>query len=116
MRRTYQKLVRDRIPEIIEKTGDTPVYHALSPEEYHTALDRKLDEEAAEFRASGDVEELADLLEVIHALAREQGCSPATLEAIRANKELRRGGFRNRICLDFVDGRENNGEGGSTCG
>ena len=69
MIKRYNKLVRDRIPEIIESSGKTCTTEALSPEEYLRMLDVKLDEELAEYHKDQNIEELADLLEVIHAAA-----------------------------------------------
>ena len=63
--KTYHKLVRDRIPEIIESDGKTCVCETLSDEEYIRLLDEKLNEELAEYQESKSLEELADLLEVM---------------------------------------------------
>lgn len=66
-RTTYNKLVRDRIPEIIRSKGAVPHIRALSPKEYRTALLKKLREEAAELAATGpekQLDELVDVLEV----------------------------------------------------
>ena len=63
----YHKLVRDRIPEIIEKDGKTCVCSVLSRQDYITLLDQKLNEELAEYQESKSMEELADLLEVMSA-------------------------------------------------
>ena len=65
----YHKLVRDRIPEIIEKDGKTCVCSELSQEDYIIMLDQKLNEELAEYQESKSMEELADLLEVMSAVA-----------------------------------------------
>jgi predicted house-cleaning noncanonical NTP pyrophosphatase (MazG superfamily) len=94
------KLVRDRIPEIIRADGAEPVVHVAGPEEYHTRLRDKLGEEVAEFLGAGDAEapeELADLLEVVWALARDLGLDPAQLEKLREAKAAERGGFAGRI-------------------
>ncbi len=95
----YNKLVRDRIPEIIESKGGTYTTRILSDEEYAQKLDQKLGEELAEYLASHDPEELADLLEVIYACGARQGYSPADLERIRADKAAARGGFEKKILL-----------------
>ena len=65
----YHKLVRDRIPEIIMQSGKRPVYSILSEEAYLAKLDEKLNEELAEYQERKSMEELADLLEVIRAVA-----------------------------------------------
>lgn len=95
----YNKLVRDRIPEIIRSKGGTCETRILSDEEYVQKLDQKLGEELAEYLASHDPEELADLLEVMFACAATQGLCPADLEAIRAQKAEQRGGFAEKILL-----------------
>lgn len=96
----YQKLVRDRIPEIIKSKGERPVTHVADSVEYETALIAKLSEETKEFEDSKSPEELADLLEVIYALANVKGISAFGLEEIRRAKNVERGGFANRVILD----------------
>lgn len=98
----YQKLVRDRIPEIIRKGGNECRTRILSQEEYLACLEQKLSEELNEYLQSGQLEELADLLEVMKALTLAKGSSWETLEAIRREKEERRGGFREKILLEEV--------------
>ena len=71
--KAYDKLVRDRIPEIIQADGKRCVVETLSDEGYLSLLDRKLDEELAEYQESKSLEELADLLEVIRAVVRARG-------------------------------------------
>lgn len=96
---TYNKLVRDRIPEIIRAKGGECATRILSDAEYADALDKKLGEELAEYLASHNPEELADLLEVIYACAALQSLSPDDLEHIRADKAEARGGFKEKILL-----------------
>ena len=103
---TYHKLVRDRIPEIIEKDGKQCVCSILSEEDYLHLLDRKLDEELKEYQESKSMEELADLLEVIRAVAQARGSSIEEVEQIRAEKAQKRGGFQNRILLESVTEQE----------
>ena len=95
----YNKLVRDRIPEIIRAKGGECKTRMLSDAEYADALDKKLGEELTEYLASHDPEELADLLEVIYACAALRSLSPADLEQIRADKAEKRGGFGDKILL-----------------
>ena len=95
----HNKLVRDRIPEIIEASGKTCVTKILSDEEYLCMLDAKLDEELAEYHQDQNVEELADLLEVIYAAAVARGYTLEQLEEVRANKTEKRGGFQKKIFL-----------------
>ena len=65
----FDKLVRDKIPQIIEASGKTPITRILDREEYMTCLETKLDEEVCEFHESKAMEELADILEVVYAPA-----------------------------------------------
>ena len=84
MIKKYNKLVRDRIPEIIESSGRTCVTEILSDEDYLRMLDVKLDEELAEYHADQNIEELADLMEVIRDCAVVGEYSLEELECIRA--------------------------------
>lgn len=106
MIKKYNKLVRDRIPEIITSSGKKCTTEILSDEEYLTMLDAKLDEELAEYHKDQNIEELADLLEVIRAAAVARGYSLEQLEAIRAEKSKKRGGFEKKILLVEVIGDE----------
>lgn len=99
MSKVYNKLVRDRIPEIIEASGKTCLTATLSDEAYLHMLDQKLNEELAEYQESKSMEELADLLEVIVAAAKARGCSWEQLLRIRNQKRAKRGGFEKRILL-----------------
>jgi predicted house-cleaning noncanonical NTP pyrophosphatase (MazG superfamily) len=98
----YDKLVRDRIPQIIAAAGDEPEVRRAAPEEYRPLLRRKLLEEVDEFLAGEDVEELADVLEVVHALAADLGVTPERLEQLRAEKAAARGAFTDRLVLVSV--------------
>jgi predicted house-cleaning noncanonical NTP pyrophosphatase (MazG superfamily) len=91
------KLVRDKIPEIIEASGATPLTRILETEEYLSCLEAKLDEEVQEFHESKSPEELADILEVVYALAEAHGCSREQLQQIFDAKHTARGGFKKRI-------------------
>ena len=91
------KLVRDKIPEIIKASGATPLTRILETEEYLSCLEAKLDEEVQEFHESKSPEELADILEVVYALAAAQGCSREQLQQIFDAKHTARGGFKKRI-------------------
>ena len=96
---TYKKLVRDRIPEIIEASGKTCVTEILSDDEYLCMIDTKLDEELAEYHKDQNLEELADLMEVIYAAAIARGYTIDQLEKVRAEKAEKRGGFQKRMLL-----------------
>lgn len=95
----YDKLVRDRIPQIIEASGKSAQWDVLDETACRQKLLEKLAEETAEYSASGDPEELADLLEIIYALGEFSGINPSQLETIRQEKAASRGGFRQRIRL-----------------
>lgn len=98
----YDKLVRDKIPQIIEAAGKTAECVILSDDDYQKALDKKLGEELEEYLKEGDVTELADLLEVLYAAAQARGCSREQLEKIRAEKAEKRGAFEQKIFLKSV--------------
>ena len=99
----YNKLVRDKIPEIIEMSGKRCVIETLTDEDYLKMLDAKLDEELAEYHQDQNLEELDDLLEVIYACAVAHGYSVAELEQVRVDKAAKRGGFVERILLKEVN-------------
>ena len=102
----YHKLVRDRIPEIIEASGKTCKVEILSDEEYLRMVDAKLDEELAEYHKDQNIDELADLMEVIYAAAIARGYTPERLDQVRAEKAVKRGGFQKRILPKEVIGQE----------
>lgn len=101
----YNKLVRDRIPEIIEASGKSCVTEILSDEAYLRLVDAKLDEELAEYHSDQNIEELADLLEVIYAAAMVRGYTLEQLESVRTAKAEKRGAFANKILLKEVIGK-----------
>ncbi|REE94940.1 NUDIX domain-containing protein [Thermomonospora umbrina] len=94
-----EKLVRDRIPEIIQAAGRRPETRVTEGGEYLAFLRAKLYEEAGEYVAGGDPTELADVLEVVLALASHHGIEPEALERMRAAKTAERGGFSERVLL-----------------
>lgn len=98
----FDKLVRDRIPEIIEADGKTCICETLSDEDYLRMVDAKLDEELAEYHKDQNIEELADLLEVIYAATKARGYSVEQLEVVRATKAAKRGAFEKKILLKEV--------------
>lgn len=103
MRETkYHKLVRDRIPEIIESDGKTCVCETLANEDYLRLLDAKLTEELSEYQESKSLEELADLLEVLRAVVQARGWTWEELERVRQDKAAKRGGFEKKILLKEV--------------
>ena len=99
MSKQYHKLVRDKIPQIIQATGKTCRTEVLNDETYLQLLDEKLGEELAEYQESKSLEELADLLEVMEAVVAARGYTWEQLETIKAEKKAARGGFADKILL-----------------
>ena len=95
----YNKLVRDLIPYIIEASGNECRTRILSDDEYLKMLDAKLDEELLEYHQDQNIEELADLLELIQAATVARGYTLEELESVRAEKAKKRGGFEKKIFL-----------------
>ena len=95
----YDKLVRDKIPEIIRQAGKQPITDILSQDDIAAALNRKLQEEVQEYLESGSVEEMADILEVLHGIAFHKGISWSEVESARIQKRNERGGFEKGIRL-----------------
>jgi predicted house-cleaning noncanonical NTP pyrophosphatase (MazG superfamily) len=99
----YNKLIRDKIPDIIKNNGNTPIYHILSQEEYLKELDRKLKEEVKEYIKDKSLEELADVLEVLRAICMARGYTLDELEKVRNDKVQARGEFKDKIYLEYVE-------------
>lgn len=91
------KLVRDKIPRIIQADGKSPIIRTLSEEDYLQELDKKLNEEVAEYQADKSIEEMADVLEVLYAICEARGHSLEELEQVRKEKSDKRGAFKERI-------------------
>ena len=105
MEKIYNKLVRDKIPEIIKLDGKSPITRVLNEEEYKYALKKKILEEALEVSESNDsneLEELADILEVIMALIKIDGKELKDILEIAKTKHEKRGGFEDKIYLEKV--------------
>ena len=102
-KRVYNKLVRDKIPQLIASDGNRCATRVLSDEEYLKMVDAKLSEELDEYLESGSAEELADLMEVIRAAAAARGYSYEQLEEIRTEKAEKRGGFEKKLLLLEVE-------------
>lgn len=98
----YNKLVRDRIPEIIEADGNICVAEILADDGYLRMLDVKLTEELEEYQESKSLEELADLVEVMRAVVKTRGWTWEQLERVRQEKAAKRGGFEKKIFLKEV--------------
>jgi len=103
----YNKLVRDRIPEIIERQGKVCVVSTLPEQDQLAHLNAKLHEELNEYSASGDVTELADMVEIIRAILKLKGVSLEDFEVLREKKKEANGGFDKGYFLVSVDEPEN---------
>lgn len=101
--KVYNKLIRDKIPSIIEASGKRANVEVMSDKEYERALDAKLSEELNEYNENKDINELADLLEVIYAIVEHKGLSIEEFEKIRLNKKEERGGFKEKLLLYNVE-------------
>ncbi len=99
MKRVYNKLVRDNIPEIIRNNNETPIIKTLSNDEYLRELKSKLQEEVDEFLESNDIAELADILEVVDALSTANNSSLNEVMDIKIRKAKKNGKFENKIFL-----------------
>lgn len=104
---TYNKLVRDRIPEVIKSAGKRYSSKILEQNDYIKELQKKAYEELDEYVNTDNkkdaIEELADLLEIIHALAENHGSSIVEVEEVRKQKAEKRGGFKERVFLIEVE-------------
>ena len=95
----FNKAIRDKIPEIIQKDGHTCNIQTLSDEKFLVEIEKKLSEEVAEYQNDKNPEELADILEVIYAIAQLKGISKEELEKIRIKKLQDSGGFEKNLFL-----------------
>ena len=108
-RYTYNKLVRDRIPEEINKEpGRKCKYRILNDEEYLKELNKKIIEEANEFVEENSIEELGDLMEVINAIMNIKGYNIEEVNQVMRDKENRKGAFNKKIYLEYVDEEKRN--------
>ena len=100
MKHVFNKLVRDKIPEIINlNDGQKCNYKILNDKEYLQELDKKIFEEAEEFIEEHSIEELADLMEVIHAIMKVKNISMEDVEEARKTKNMEKGNFSKKIYL-----------------
>lgn len=99
---TYNKAVRDRIPEIIRESGRDCNVRGLPDPEFLLKLEEKLSEELREYMESKSVEELADILEVVYRIAELRGTTKEQLDEIKQKKSVERGGFRDNLFLTEI--------------
>lgn len=98
--KVFNKLVRDKIPYIIAENGEKAIIHKLNDQDYIKELDIKLQEEVNEYLADGNVEELADIVEVIYGLLDAKCVTLDDFENMRKAKADKRGAFKERIFLE----------------
>lgn len=96
----YDKLVRDKIPEVIKSKGEIALTHIAEEAEYWQKLKEKLREEVEEFCSDESIGEIADILEVIDAICDHKGFNKQEVEEVKNKKAEERGGFKDRIILD----------------
>lgn len=99
----YNKLVRDKITDIIEADGRIAKYRILDDNEYRQELNKKLQEEVKEYLEDNNVEELADIVEVIYGILNSMNVSIKEFEKIRINKQEKRGAFEKKIYLEEAE-------------
>jgi len=99
LEKVYNKAIRDKIPGVIEASGKKYEIIRLSDEQFLSELEKKISEEVSEYQESKDIEELADILEVILRIVELKGSSVDVLESIRKRKLVERGGFKENLFL-----------------
>lgn len=102
----FNKLVRDKIPEIMQNDGEIPVFHTLSDEDYKKELDKKLQEEVQEYLKDDNGEELADIVEVIEAILKFKNISLEEFKSIKNDKRNRKGSFDKKVFLEKTLNKE----------
>lgn len=102
----YNKLVRDNIINIISNSNKKAKYHILTDDDYLTELNNKLVEELNEYLESNEIEELADIQEIINALVVLKGYTFDKFDEIRENKAIKNGKFEKKIFLESVEENE----------
>lgn len=99
----YNKLVRDKIIDIIEADGRVAKYRILDDNEYRQELNKKLQEEVKEYLEDNNVEELADIVEVIYGILNSMNVSIQEFEKVRINKQEKRGALEKKIYLEEAE-------------
>ena len=99
-RTKFNKLVRDKIPEYIIKKGGNPMTHRADEKEYWQKLKKKLLEEVGEFNENENIDEFADIQEVLDAIAEYKKFKHSDIKFTKENKAIERGKFQDRIILD----------------
>lgn len=106
-RKVYNKLIRDKIPEVIKSKGHVPKFSVMSESDFREALKIKMAEEAKELteaKTKGDIlNELSDIQELVLAIAKNYDISMDEVEEKRKKKSQERGGFKKRFLLEYVD-------------
>ena len=103
MRKNYNKLIRDKIPELIEESGRQVSTKKLSQEEYLQALIDKIVEEINDYRSSENEEEIADIYEVLDCLVELKEYEPMHIDYLRMKKRDAQGSYKDRILLEYVE-------------
>lgn len=98
----YNKLIRDKIPQVIQQSGKLAVIEEVSSKAYLELLNAKLGEELQEYLEDQNVEELADLVEVVYAIVDHKSVSLQEFESIRQQKVKEKGAFKNKLLLKEV--------------
>lgn len=98
--KVYNKLVRDKIPEIINADNRKAITRILNEDEYIKELNIKLQEEVKEYLEDNNVEELADIVEVIYAILDSKNISIEEFEKVRKSKVEKKGAFKERVFLE----------------
>lgn len=98
----FNKLVRDKIPEIIENDDKKPIIRTLSDQEYLMELNKKLQEEVNEYLEDNNIEELADIIEVVYGILYAKNIDLLEFEKIRKEKVEKRGAFKKKLFLENV--------------
>lgn len=102
MIKRFNKLVRDKIPDMLEAKGQMCETEILSDERYLEMLEAKLVEECTEYQIDGSIEELVDIIEVIYAIAGARGVTEGELDRLRVEKATKNGRFKEKIFLKEV--------------